>query len=458
MSDISREVRSLAFPAVMHNLLLTGPYLVDAAMVGGLGREALAAVAIGGPLTWSVRSLFSGLSRGTLALVSRSVGAGDRPMAERIAAESLSIALLLACAVTPLAKFTGAIYRFFGVDAAVEAAGSAYLSIVFAGLPITILAQGLTVIFQASGDARTPMRAGIVSNIVHVFANAALMYGYAGLPRMGVAGAAAGTLIAHGLMSAMLIATLVRARAWIPPGEAKPRAAQPDVEDLSTRGKRLAALIRIGTPAFGEAVAYQTAYQFFSKMVAGLGTQALAAHRIAIAVESLAFMPGEGFRIAAASLTGQSLGAGQPDRALAAIRTARDLALRWMVTISLCFLVAARPIAALFTSDPALLETAATLIRLAAVEIPFLAATNVQLGGLEGAGDTRAAFGVTVVGAWLLRLPATYVLGYTLGFGVAGVWTATSLDWAVRSYLAHRKITNATWARSRAESAPDRSS
>lgn len=456
MSDIAREVRSLAIPAVLHNLLLTGVYLVDAMMVGGLGREALAAVAIGGPVTWGVRSLFSGLSRGTLALVSRAVGAGDRPLAERIASESLSIALLLACAATPLSAAAGAIYRFFGVEPAVAKVGTEYLSIIFAGLPITILAQGLTVIFQAAGDTRTPMRAGIVSNVVHVFVNAALMYGYAGLPRMGVAGAAAGTLVAHGLMSAMLIAVLIRARAWLPPAETRPRVDQQDIEDLSTRTRRLLALVRIGTPAFGEAVAYQSAYLLFSRLVASLGTQALAAHRIAISVESLAFMPAEGFRIAAATLTGQSLGAARPDRALAAIWTARDLALKWMLTLSAFFLVFAHQIARVFTGDPALVDTAATLLRLAAVEIPFLAATNVQLGGLEGAGDTRAAFGVTVAGAWALRLPATWLLSQW--FGVAGVWTATSLDWAVRSVLASRKIRGARWASGPAGSASDRSS
>ena len=464
--DIAADVRALALPAVLHNLLFTGVYLVDAVMVGHLGAEALAAVAIGGPVTWGVRSLFSGLSRGTLALVARAVGAGDRPLAEKLAQESLAIALILACATTPLALATGAIYRFFGVEPGVASVGAAYLAILFAGLPLTILAQVLTVIFQAAGDTRTPMLAGIVSNVVHVFANGALMYGWCGLPRMGAPGAAAGTLVAHGLMGGLLVLAPLRDRAWIPRAAAPLAAAKPPLADaaklpfaeaaaprvpialepLDTRAARFAALVRIGTPALGEAVAYQSAYLVFSRLVAGLGTQALAAHRIAISVESIAFMPADGLQIAAATLTGQSLGAGRPARARAAISTSLRLALRWMAPLSLGFLAFARPIAAAFTSDPALLATTTTLIRLAAVEIPFLAATNVQVGGLAGAGDTRSAFAVTAAGAWMLRLPATWLLGHALGFGVAGVWVATSLDWALRSVLAHRRIARARWA------------
>lgn len=443
--DILDDVRKLAVPAVLHNLLLTGVYLVDAVMVGGLGPEALAAVAIAGPVTWGVRSLFSGLSRGTLALVARAVGAGDTPLAQRIARDSVAVGMVLACAAMSLSLAAGAIYRFFGVEPGVASVGEAYLSIIFAGLPLTILAQLLTVIFQAAGDTRTPMRAGIFSNVVHVFANGALMYGWGGLPRMGAAGAAAGTLIAHGLMSGLLVAALIRQGSWIPRGGREPGGEEPLV-GLDTWQARMSALLKIGTPALGEAVAYQSAYLLFSRMVAGLGTQALAAHRIAISVESLAFMPVDGFNVAAATLTGQALGAGQPERARAAIDGALSIALRWMLPLSAVFLVFARPIATAFASDPRLVDTTATLIRLAALEIPFLAATNVQLGGLAGAGDTRAAFTVTVAGAWALRLPATWLLGHVLGFGVAGVWTATTIDWILRSALARRMIVSGRWA------------
>jgi Na+-driven multidrug efflux pump len=461
---ISAEVDRLAVPAVIHNLLLTGVFLVDAVMVGWLGTEALAAVAIAGPVIWGIRSLFHALGRGTLAMVARAIGAGDHRLAGLVARESLALALIASAAATPLAAAAGAVYAVFGTEPRVAEQGARYLGVLLAGLPASIVAQVMVVVFQAAGDTRTPMLAGVTANLVNVVANYVLMFGALGCPALGTAGAAAGTVIAHAVMVASLGGVLIARRSWIPRaavadprepaggglavGEASGHGRRrPGAEgrSLGTRAERLAELARIGSPVLAEAVAYHTAYLVFCRLVSGLGTHALAAHRIAISVESLAFMPADGFNVAAATITGQRLGAGRPQEALRGLQDALRKSMVWMLPLSAAFAFAPRWITTWFTAEPGLTATAAFLLRIAAVEVPFLAATSVMVGGLQGAGDTASALRVTLAGAWLVRLPSTYLLGHSLDLGVAGVWLATTADWAVRTRLAYAIVRRGAW-------------
>ena len=183
----------------------------------------------------------------------------------------------------------------------------------------------------------------------------------------------------------------------------------------------------------------------FAGMVARLGTHALAAHHLSIQVESLGYMPGYGFAVAAATLVGQSLGAGQPAEArslgLRAVRTGVMV----MSSVGLIMFVFAGQLISLFTPDPTVRMIGTTLIRICAFEQPFSALSIIVPGALRGAGDTAAPFYIALFSMWCIRIVLAWLLGSVLGLGVQGIWVAMVLDLAVRGMLLLRRFLSNKW-------------
>ena len=200
-------------------------------------------------------------------------------------------------------------------------------------------------------------------------------------------------------------------------------------------GPLLGRLVRVALPNLGETAISRLGYTLFMSMVTGLGTATLAAHQIALRVESLSFMPGWGLSVAAATLAGQALGAGDPERADASVRRTLLLALGLAGLIGVVFAVFGRAIVTIFGSTDEVLDLAGVAVRISAAELPFLSAQMVLAGGLRGAGDTRTPMWVTLAGTALLRLAVVYLFVVVLGWGLAGVWWGTAVDWAGRTAL-----------------------
>jgi len=206
VTEVRRRVNRLAFPVVLENLLVTGVLFVDSIMVGRLGPIPLAAIAIAGPISWTLFSLFRSLSRGGLTLVARHVGADDRNHAAQIATSSLLVAIVVGlvsgATLYPCARL---IMGAFGVEGAVVSEGADYLEFLFLGLVITMPGQFLKVTFQAAGDTRMPMVSGILANFMNIVANHVFIFGGFGVPAYGVKGAAMGTILAQSTETALLI-------------------------------------------------------------------------------------------------------------------------------------------------------------------------------------------------------------------------------------------------------------
>ena len=160
----------------------------------------------------------------------------------------------------------------------------------------------------------------------------------------------------------------------------------------------------------------------------------MAAHRVALAVESLTFMGGYGFVMAASGLVGQALGEGRPDKADAALRECGRLALAVMVPMGLLFLAFPGVFTRVFAPGlPAVAGLAAACVRIAGVNQPFMALAMTLAGGLRGAGDTRSPVATAVVGVWLVRVPLAWALAYPAGLGLRGIWITMIVDWAART-------------------------
>jgi putative MATE family efflux protein len=286
------------------------------------------------------------------------------------------------------------------------------------------------------------MMAGLVSmsvvNLTNAAASYALAVGLGGLPVLGWAGLAWGTLLGYCLGAVCVVLLLARRAARLRPAWADWR---PDRQWLRR-------VLAVGVPAGVDAAANAACHLGFLSIVNRLGNVDAAAHAVAITVESLAYLPGSAFQVAAATLAGQFLGAGDERRARASVWLAAMACLTLMSAVGVVFLGQADPLAAWFCGgaarQPEVAALAAKLVRIVAFAQPPLALLMVLSGGLRGSGATRVPMLVNFLGLALVRLPLSVLLAWPagsaagspalpgLGLGVVGAWYAMAADLSVR--------------------------
>ena len=231
---------------------------------------------------------------------------------------------------------------------------------------------------RAAGDTRTPLWVSIVGASTNVFLNWVLIYGNLGAPRLGVAGAAIATNVALVVMTGHFVVLWVARALVVRPGRGGWR---PDL-DLQVR------LLRIGLPTGVEGGFFQLGLLAFQRVIAGFGTNAIAAYNVGSMLLSFSFMPGVAFSMAASTLVGQHLGAGDPRRAEREGWRSMWIAIVSMALCGLLLAVFARPIGALFTDDVGLIDLTILILTILGIAHPFMAVEFALGGALRGAGDT----------------------------------------------------------------------
>lgn len=432
MADVSREVRRLALPAILHSLLQTLVFVVDRVMLGRHGDMSLAALQLGGSIEWSIWSVFAAFEVGTIARVGRHVGAGDAPRARVAAWLSIAIAGGVGSAValaTPLVL--GALPLMApSASPAVLAEARGYLGATMAASPLVFVALTAVAVLQAGGDTKTPLLIGVFANVLHVASNRALILGLGPVPALGARGAGISTAIAFGVQAVLATAALVSRRRVVslrrPPPEGALPAATPPV------GEEARLLARIALPAFAERVLYHVGYTGYVFIIARLGDAAMAANQSLISVEAVCFLSGDGFGIAAAALVAQKLGAKDEDGAARAARVATRDAMFALSAFGVVAFVLRDVILPVFSRDASVVALGRAAMPVLCAAQPFMAMGIVLSQALRGAGRTRDALTVSVAGAVVVRLAATWLLAVTLGLGLVGVWLGSTLDWVAR--------------------------
>ncbi|AGP41587.1 MATE family efflux transporter [Sorangium cellulosum] len=443
---LARQVWQLAWPAIAHMLLLTLVFLVGRGMVGRYSTTALASMQICGTLTWTIVSVFSATSAGTLAVVARSVGAGDRAAAAQATRASLVFALALGAAVAlPLLAACGPLLRalFPNAGAAVVEQAAAYLGIVLPALPLAFVEAVAAAALQGVGDTRTPLAVATIGNLVNVAVSAVLIFGHLGLPALGVRGAAVGVACTMATEALLLTAALLSRSSPLPLRSAASAAATAPAPQASAPA--LARVLRVALPAFAERSVYHAGYMGFVAIIGLLGATAMAANQALIAVESVCFLSAEGFGIAAGALMAQRLGARSPRDAARVGLVAALMAILALSAFGVLFALAPRPLLLAFSGDPELLAVGERALRMAAVAQPFMAFATVMGMGLRGAGDTRTVLAVTLVCSLLVRLGGTWLFAVNLGHGLVGVWMGSTADWICRSALLAVAFARGRW-------------
>ena len=417
------SVLALAWPTMLEQLIQTAVQYVDTAMVGSLGTAATAAVGSTVTVNWLVGSTVSAFGVGFLAMISQAFGAKDERRARAAAAQSVLAVLMLGTLFTALTLCLSPLVPvWMQVAAPLRETASRYFFVLYLPmLPRTALILFGTVL-RAAGDTKTPMRIGLRLNLVNVAGNFLLIYA----PRTvtlfgmsvrlwgagwGVVGAAAGSAIAF------LYGGLAITRAlW------KHQRVSPRGFSLRPDGSVLRPCLRVAFPNMLQRFGTSLGYVAFAAMINALGETATAAHTIANTVESAFYIPGFGMMSAAATLTGNAIGAGDGERRRATARLIFLCEITMMLLSASLLFAFAPTMVRLFSRDAAVIALGSTVLRMVALSEPFYGVSIVTEGMLQGAGKTKAAFAFNLCGMWGVRIVGTFLCTRLLGFGLVAAW------------------------------------
>ena len=430
MVQIRRSVMTLALPVTVSSLLQRMEGIVAVFLVGGLGAIPIAAVGLGQLLAFIATTLVSGLSVGTNVIVAQFWGARRRHEAGQAALHFLGLSVAVSLALMAFGMLLNrSAMQLLGAAPDVIALALPYSTLIFLVIPFTVFLQVLSSILQGTGDTKTPMYAMIIVNLLHIAIAYPLIYGQWGLPALGVKGAAVAVGIAESIGTLYLLA---RCRLLF----------------YSSKHLRLdlfRTIWQVGAPVSGERIVQQAGILLYTKIVLIYGTVSYAAHQVGLSIESLSFLPGYGFAIAAATMVGQSIGAGKYTRAKLENWEANRMAATIMSVMGIVFFFFPYVLLRAFTSDGAVIELGTVFLKIVALlQIP-LALTMVLAGSLRGAGDTHFIMVATIIGMWAVRVPIAFVTGVWLHLGVLYVWLAMIADWTLRMALMLWRYRSERW-------------
>lgn len=410
---------ALAVPVVLSELGWMAQGVVDTIMVGKLGPVAIGAVALGNAVFY-VPSLFGiGLLLGLDTLVSQAFGRKDYDGCHRWLAQGVYLALFVTPIVMAVIALASYGYGPVGIGAQLATPAGTYLRMLnWSTLPLLLYGASRRYL-QGVGQVRVITVTFIVANLLNWLGNWVLIYGHWGAPAMGVDGSALSTVLARILMALALLGFAWRYerkrghplfRRW-----AGPSAAM------------IKQLAWLGAPAATQIVLEVGAWNGATLAAGWLTPVALATHQIALNYAAITYMVPLGVGAAAAVSVGHAVGAGDPARARRAGWLAMGLGTGFMLLAAVVFLVAPRPLIALYTRDAAVMAVGPGLLGLAAAFQIFDGIQTVSTGALRGLGETRAPMVANLIGYWVLGLPLGFVLCFVLHWGIYGLWIGLTM-------------------------------
>lgn len=416
-------VIALAWPTMLEQLMQTAVQYIDTAMVGSLGTAATAAVGSTTTVNWLVGSTVSAFGVGFLAFISQALGAGEGEKARKAAAQSVLAVLVIGTVFTAITlSLSSFVPVWMQVDPNIRELSSRYFFILY----LPMLPRTATMIFgtvlRSAGDTKTPMRIGIGVNVINVVLNYFLIYDTHTLTLfgreltvwgagLGVAGAAAASAVSFTVGGIAITIALFRHKAVSPKGF----SIKPDKGIL-------APVMRVAFPNMLQRFGTSLGYVAFAALINSLGEMSTAAHTIANTVESAFYIPGYGMMTAAATLTGNAIGAKDSVKLKQLARLITLVEVTLMVVSGTLLFIFAEKMSGIFSKDAAVIALASTVLRMVACSEPFFGIGIVIEGMLQGAGKTLAPFIFNIIGMWGVRILGTFICIKLLGLGLVSAW------------------------------------
>lgn len=419
-----KHILNIALPAMGENFLQMLMGMVDGYLVANLGIVAISGVSVAGNIITIYQAIFIALGAAVASLISKSLGAKNNQELAYHATESIKVTLLLSLVLGLVSIFAGRqILGWLGTEAAVAQAGGLYLALVGGSILLLGLTTTLGTLIRVSHNPRLPMYISLLSNALNVIFSSFAIF----VLDMGIAGVAWGTILAR------LVGVLILWR-------------QLRMPFAPFRWGLDRELLRLALPAAGERLMMRAGDVVIVAIVVAFGTEVVAGNAIGETLTQFNYMPALGVATATVMLVAGAVGRKDWQEVRSLARQTYWISLAFMLPVGLLVYAFGLPLTQLYTQDATAVAASLVVVLYSALCMPLTAGTVIYTAVWQGLGNARLPFYATTIGMWVIRIVTGYVLGISLGLGLAGVWAATLLDnafrWLLLTTLYRRKMKN----------------
>lgn len=417
--SINKAIFLLSVPMILEMAMESVFAVVDIYFVGKLhSNEAVAAVGTTELILTIIYSVAMGLSMGATAMVARRVGEKDTEGATVAATQALYLGLASIAVFTLVGVFYyEELLRLLGASEEVIAVGSGYTQIMMGGNIVIVLLFLINGIFRGAGNASIAMRSLILANMTNIVLDPLFIFGWAFIPALGVKGAAVATTIGRGVGVLYQLYYLFNRKGIV----------KIDIHRLTLRWDIIGRLSRISAGSTGQFLISSASWIVLGSILNTFGSATFAGYTFAIRVVVFTILPSFGMANAAATLVGQNLGAGQPDRAEKSVWQAGLFNMIFLGVVMVVFLTLSHHIIRIFTDDTAVIEYGANALQIIALGYIFYGYGMVVTQSFNGAGDTLTPTLLNFFGFWCFQIPMAYLLARKTDLGSTGVYVAISI-------------------------------
>lgn len=429
--SILRALLTLSFPIVLANLIHTCHQLVNTFWVGRLGAEAVAAVSASFPIIFLMLSLGVGFSIAGSILIAQYAGARNQAMVNHVAAQTLLLNMIVAFAFAIIGYATSPwLLRWMGIGDDIFAESLHYLRVSFLSLPFVFIFTMFQSILRGVGEVKAPLHLVTLSVFINLALDPLFIFGWGPVPAGGVSGAAYATLVAQGLVALISLHLLFSDRFGI-------QLRRADFPPDRTLIKHM---LHLGVPSSIEQSTQALGITAMTALVSHFGTIAIAAYGMGFRFFTFVLIPAYGISMATSTLVGQSLGAGDIQRANATARSCSRIGFWVLACMTVLLIASAVPLVRVFIpNDPELQAMGADAVRIMALSFAPIGLQMGLIGAFRGAGNTLVPLIATSVNIWILQIPLAWVLSTHTALGTHGLWLSYSLaSIATTAYLAFR--------------------
>jgi len=410
---LRRAVFLLAVPMVLELVLESTFAVVDIYFVGKLGSSAIATVGLTETLLFLIYAVGIGLAMGVTAVVARRVGEGEREAAAVTAVQAIWIALIVSLPFAVVGiVFAQDLLRLMGGDAWTLEHGYRYMQWALGSNAVIMLLFTINAVFRGAGDAAAAMRVLWLANGLNIVLDPILIFGFGPVPALGIEGAAIATTIGRGAGVLLQLYILFRGGQHL--------SVLPS--QIVWHAAHLWSIVRTSLGGIGQMIVAMTSWIFLMRILASIGSEAVAGATIAIRIMMFTLMPAWGMSNAAATLVGQNLGAQEPGRAEASVWRIGFYNMAYLLCVAVVFFLLPAEMMGIFTDDPVVIATGGEWVRILSYSLFVYGWWMVSVQAFNGAGDTVTPTWINVVFFWLIQIPLSWLLAIGLDWQHSGVF------------------------------------
>lgn len=411
--DLKRAIFLLAVPMILELIMESTFAVVDIYFVGKLGASAVATVGLTETYLYLLYSLAMGLAMAVTAIIARRVGEGNRQEAGAAAIQSIFLALMCSVPFTVAGIFFAKdLLTLMGADAWSIENGYGYTQWMLGGNVVIVLLFVINAIFRGAGDAAIAMRVLWIANGINIVLDPILIFGWGPIPAMGIEGAAIATTFGRGVGVAIQLWTLFKGGKHI----------QVNWSQIFWDGKVILNIVKTSLGGVGQMIVAMTSWILLMRILADVSSDAVAGATIALRIMMFTMMPAWGLSNAAATLVGQNLGAGQPDRAESSVWKIGFYNMIFLVIVSVVYFMFNEELMAIFTQDATVISIGAEWLQILSYSFFVYGWWMVSGQAFNGAGDTKTPTKINLVFFWLIQIPLSYLLAIHFNWEHSGVF------------------------------------